>query len=141
MSLYQKKVSVGAFAKKGEDYKDGDIITIANEGKEIDGQFGKQDVFLVKLPNGEEKNLSFNQTSINSLIDGYGPDSKNWIGKKAKIWLILMSVSGKMVRVTFVTHPDAQLDEESQTFVLPNKKSAPDPENTEVEVNPDEIPF
>ena len=119
---YTKRISVGAFFKKGEDIRDGDRITIANEGKPIEGQFGTQDVFMVKLTNGKEGNVSFNTTSINSLIDGYGEDSVNWIGKQAKVVAILQNVQGKMIRVYYFLHPEAELDEKSGEFVIPSKQ-------------------
>lgn len=159
MAIYRKQVSVGQFAKKGEDYKDRDIVTIANEGRQVEGTFGMQDVFLVKLPNGEEKNMTFNQTTINNLIDAYGEDSKLWIGKTAKVWLILQSVSGKMLKVTYLTHPQAEIVEDGAGFrwQIPGKQVAPvAPVNTpgaptfktpagidypEEDINPNDIPF
>ena len=69
--LYKKRISVGNFLKKGEDYKDGDIVEIANEGKQIEGQYGTQDVFLIKLADGKEGNASFNTTSINNMVDAF----------------------------------------------------------------------
>ena len=119
MSIYTKKVSVGQFARKGEDYKDGDIVTISNEGKQIEGKFGLQDVFMVKLVNGTEKNITFNQTTINALIDAYTSDSKNWVGKEARIWLILQNVQGKMTKVTYLTTAKADIDEDGN-FTIPN---------------------
>lgn len=130
MAKFQKKVSVGQFAKKGEDYKDGDIVTIANEGKQVEGQFGMQDVFMIKFVNGTEKNMSLNQTSINSLIDAYGDDSINWIGKPAKVWLILQNVQGKMTKVAYLSHPDADIDQDGNFSIA--GKTGP---------NPDDIPF
>lgn len=117
MAHYTKKVSVGAFAKKGVDVKNGDTVTIANEGKKVQGQFGEQDVFLIKLSNGEEKNVNVNQTSINGLIDAYGEDSTHWIGKNVKVWLIKSNVAGKFVDVLYIAHPDADLTQDG--FVLP----------------------
>lgn len=111
MSKFYKKVSVGAFAKKKVDINNNDIITIANEGKKLDGQFGEQDVFLVKLINGEEKNINVNQTSLNGLIDAFGDDSLHWIGKQVKVWLIKQNVAGKFVDVLYISHPDADLTE------------------------------
>lgn len=128
--LYEKKLSAGPFAKKGEDYKDGDILTIANEGKKVQGQFGEQDVFLVKLPSGDEKNISVNQTSINGFIDAFGKDSKNWIGREIKVHLINQNVSGKFIKVTYLAHPEAILTENG--FVMPNEK---------VEKSSDEVEF
>lgn len=119
MAIYNKKVSVGQFAKKGEDYKDGDILVVANEGKQIEGKFGSQDVFLVKLPKGEEKNITFNQTTINNMIDAFTKDSTKWVGKEVKVWLILQNVQGKMVKVTYLSHPEADIDEDGN-FTLPS---------------------
>jgi len=128
--IYKKKISIGAFLKKGEDYKDNDIITIANEGKPIEGQFGIQDVFLIKLSDGREGNVSFNQTSLNTLIDGYGEDSKNWIGKKAKVMAILSNVQGKMIKVYYFLHPNTELDEKTGQFTIPGQV----PEGKEEEI-------
>ena len=118
MSIYKKRISVGQFLKKGEDYKDGDIVTVANEGKEVESKFGSQDVFLVKLNDGREGNVSFNTTTINHMIDVFGDDSKNWIGKDVKVWAIRSNVQGKMINVYYFSHPDAILSDSGE-FVLP----------------------
>lgn len=116
---YEKKVTVGAFLKKGEDFKEHDILEVANEGKPVPGKFGTQNVFLVKLPDGRDGNVAFNQTTINNLIDGYGADSINWIGKKVKVWKILSNVQGKMTNVYYFMHPDTILEESSGSFIIP----------------------
>ena len=64
MAIYKKRISLGNFLRKGEDYKENDLVEIANEGKQIEGKFGPQDIFLVKLANGIEGNIPFNSTSI-----------------------------------------------------------------------------
>ena len=112
---YTKKVSVGAFAKKGVDIKNGDIVTIANEGKQIEGIYGTQNVFLIKLKNGEEKNISVNQTSLNALIDSFGEDALKWIGKEVKVWIIKQNVSGKFLDVLYIAAPEAELGENGFT--------------------------
>lgn len=134
MSEYQKRISVGAFAKKGIDYKDGDKVVVLNEGKQVVGQFGEQDVFLVRLPNGEEKNMTFNQTSINGLIDAYGKDSKEWINKEVRVHLVNQNVAGKFLKVTYISHPEAELTENG--FVLDNALKSGD-----AEADADSIPF
>src|SRR3990167_892393 len=105
----EKKVSVGAFAKVLEDFKDQDLLEITDAGKEVEGKFGMQMVFKVKLPNGEEKNLSFNQTTINILIDKLGEESDVWVGKKVKVWAIRQAVQGKLTTVVYLTPPDSML--------------------------------
>jgi len=121
MSIYKKRESVGQFLKKGVDFKENDIIEIASEGKQIEGQYGTQDVFMIKLSDGIEGNVSFNQTTINNLIDGYGENSVNWIGKKVKVWAILSNVQGKMIKVYYFLHPNTELNEETGQFIIPGK--------------------
>lgn len=117
MSIYQKRVGVGSFLKKGSDFKDGDLLEIANEGKDSEGEYGTQHLFLVKA-NGKEGNVSFNQTTINGLIDAYGADSLKWIGKQVKATKIKQNVAGKFVDVWYFSHPEAELTETG--FVMPN---------------------
>lgn len=112
MAKYTKKVSTGAWLKKGEDIKDGDIITIASEGKEVEGQYGPQEIFLAKTKDGKEGNIGMNQTSINNLIDAYGDDSISWIGKDVKVWLFKDFKDGKMVYKMILSHPDAEMTED-----------------------------
>jgi hypothetical protein len=112
MTIYVKKVSVGSFLKKGEDIKDGDSVEIMNEGTKVPGEYGMQDIFIVKTADGKEGNVGFNQTSINNIIDGYGADSKNWVGQKAKAWFIRQMVKGKMTQVLYFSHPDAEFTDD-----------------------------
>ena len=120
--IYTKKLSVsGEYAKKGVDYNHGDILMILNEGQKVTGNFGEQDVFRVKTKNGE-KNLTFNQTSLNNIIDAFGPDAKNWVHKEVKVWLILQSVSGEMKRVTYLTAADWILDESDDNIRFISQK-------------------
>lgn len=137
--IYHKQVSVGAFLKKGEDIKDGDIVVIASEGKQVEGQYGIQDIFLIKLKDGKEGNISLNATSLNCLIDAYGEDSKNWIGKSAKVWAILSNVQGKMTKVYYFTHPEATIDD-SGTFSIPNQQT-PNEQNLDDEIKTEDLPF
>lgn len=47
-----------------------------------DGSVKMQDVCKVKFEGVEEElNLSLNRANLNALVDAYGEDSKNWIGK------------------------------------------------------------
>ncbi len=114
--IYKKVVSMGSFLKKGVDFKEGDLVTIANEGKQVEGQFGSQDIFLIKTEDGKEGNVSFNSTTINGLIDGFGEDATQWIGKKVKAWKVKQNVAGKFLDVWYFSHPDAELTENG--FVL-----------------------
>lgn len=123
-----KKVSVGGeFAKKGTDVLDGDLIKINNEGDLVEGEYGEQLVLKVQTRNGE-KNASLNQTSQNNLIDAFGDETSNWVGKEIKVHLIKAMVSGKMREVMYLAHPEWEMDDEG--------KFAPKPG-----INPEDIPF
>ena len=130
--LYQKKISIGNFLKKGEDYKADDVVEIASEGKPVEGDYGTRQVFLIKLSDGREGNVNFNQTTINNFVDSYGNDSVKWIGKKAKVWAVLSNVQGKMIKVYYFLHPDTVLDEASGEFVIPSRLSQDEKVNAEL---------
>lgn len=119
MTIHIKKVSVGAFLKKGQDIKDEDIITIASECREQEGQFGVQQVILVKTKDGKEGNIGINQTSINNLIDVYGENDINWIGKEVKVWLLKDFKDGKMILKMYLSHPEAEMTEKG--FTIPEE--------------------
>jgi hypothetical protein len=124
MTKYTKTIRTGKFAEKGKDYKDKDLITILNEGAKLEGTFGVQDIFKVRVVHGDELSFRFNKTSINNMIDAYGDDSKDWVNKEVRVWLILQNVQGKMVKVPYVSHPDADIDDDGN-FVLPEGTGTP----------------
>lgn len=131
---YEKKANLGEFAKKGVDFKSGDTLVVASEGKKVEGQWGMQDIFLVKLQSGEEKNISFNQTTINGLIDAYGKESNEWIGKDVKAHIIKQNVSGKFIDVAYFSHPNAELTEDG--FIMPGQQGEGEFDKEEIDIAP-----
>lgn len=129
--IYQKRVNVGEFLKKNEDYKEGDILTIANEGQQIPSQQytdkkgnpKMQDIFMVRTSSGKEGSVNFNGNTIGNLIDSYGSDSINWIGKKVKIMVIWKDIKGKNTRVFYFFHPDTVFDNATGEFIAPKNNS------------------
>ena len=103
----------GEYAKVGQDLKDGMYIRIVDEGQVVTGDFGDRHVFKVVTLNGE-KNLSFNQTSMNNLIEEFGDDTVTWVGKEAKVWLITQSVSGQMKKVCYLTATNWEMVEDAK---------------------------
>ena len=106
-----KRISVGAFAKRGFDYQDGDVVKILNDGVVEEGKFGEQHLFKMGFLTGE-KNLGINQTSLNKLIDVFGDDTASWVGKDVKLWVVKQNVAGRFTDVTYVTAPNQQLGDE-----------------------------
>ena len=115
-----KKISIqGNYAKKGEDIKDGDIITILDGGTVVQGQFGEQKTFLVKVVSGEDMLLSLNQTSENNLIDVFGDESENWVNKQVKAFVMPQMVKGKRSLVLYLADPSWDWDEDGD--LVPKK--------------------
>ncbi len=109
---FQKKENMGVpFAKKGVDIQEGDIITLNSEGKIVEGQFGAQNIFEIKNVDGVELALSINQTSINALVDAFGEDSANWVGKKVRVHSIRQNVAGKFIPVYYVAPEGYEMGE------------------------------
>ena len=121
----EKKVSVaGEFVDKTKDIKDGDMVTIENAGAVITGQYGNQNVFKVGLPNGEVKNLAFNQTSMNNLIDAYGEDTEEWVNKEVRLFVIKAAVSGKMTRIVYLADPSWAMSEGDDGSIIFSPETA-----------------
>ena len=107
--IIKKSAKVGNFAIKKQDYNDGDVFTILDGGKEVEGKFGPQNVFKVKLKKGEFA-MPFNATSCENLSVDYGEDTEDWAGKDAKVNFVKMLVAGSMQTVSLLTHPDKTLE-------------------------------
>lgn len=104
-----KKTAEGRFAKLGEDFKDNDILLITGDSIEQEGEFGTQVLFPVKTIKGDEKNLSFNATSRNRLIDIYGDESEKWVGKEVQVHVVKQNVGGKMKDVVYLCAPGQEM--------------------------------
>ena len=125
MAKYEKRESSGAFLKKGVDFKDGDLVEVKSEGKKVQGKFGEQDIFIIKTEKGTEGNVAFNQTTINNMIDAFGGESEEWVGKEVKVHGIMSNVQGKMTKVYYFAHPDAVIDEGGE-FIIPKGEADDD---------------
>jgi len=118
-------------ARPNIDIFDGDIIKILDEGKWINfrfrGQERKRLVFKIQTKMMKEKLLPLNQISINNLIDAYGDETKNWIGKEVRVWIFKTQVGGNFRDVVYLTHPDWIF--ENGRFSPPNEKEKPKSKN------------
>jgi hypothetical protein len=52
------------------------------------------------------------------MIDAFGGESEDWVGKSVKVHGIMSNVQGKMTKVYYFAHPDAVINEEGD-FVIP----------------------
>jgi hypothetical protein len=110
MKMTKKTSVLGAWAKKepyeyeghgyDADIKDGDVVEILDDGTVTQGEYGEQTVFSIKTRNGE-KNVALNQRSINVLVDTFGDDSMQWVGKQVRVLLQKAVVAGKKTIIAY----------------------------------------
>lgn len=94
------KLSKGNEYLKADNVKQGQIVQFTNAGEiEVstqyryknqdgtEGDFVRSLVFRVKYE-GEDKKLKISAASKSSLIEAFGDDTENWVGKKASIMVI-----------------------------------------------------
>ena len=112
-----KKAS-GKWIKPGVDLGDQATVTILNEGIVQDGEYGPQTVFDVRTIKNAEFIISFNQSSLNNLIDAFGDDTKEWIGKVVKAWVVKQMIGGNMKNVAYFAPPDWTMDDNGKFHPL-----------------------
>lgn len=87
------------------DVKTGDVVEILDEGvfrPSNETPFGRP-AFQVKvrIPSGEEKIWTMNKTTRDRLIQAWGDETKNWIGRRVRVELVNMNVRGTFRTVIF----------------------------------------
>ncbi|MBA7553910.1 hypothetical protein ES705_46514 [subsurface metagenome] len=93
---------------KAEDCKGGEVCKILDEGEitELTNPEGKVKTvmnFQIKIGD-QEKTFTPNKTNGNVLVEAFGEETGNWIGKEFKIALAKVSVFGK-VKNSIVVEP------------------------------------
>ena len=115
---------------KVSDLVPSDDIQFTNEGELVEKDFSKgQDGSDVKTVlemqvslNGEEpKSLTVNNTTINILKKAWGPDSANWINKKAKVSVVQTLAFGELKDINVLI----PIEEEAPTTQSPPPAAQP----------------
>lgn len=108
---YARKESYEWEGKKFEaDIKNGDMVKILSGGTKVEGQFGEQFVIQIETKNGV-KNFTLNPTTKDILIDEFGTETKQWIGKNPIVLTKKDTINGKKVVIAYLTTKDYQIDE------------------------------
>ncbi len=102
------KYTESDFAKAGKDIITGDKITFLDGGTPDTGQYGERLAFTIKIPNGDQKKLTPNKTSLRELASVWNkgeddPDTDTWVGKVAEVHITKQSVQGKLTDVIYLT--------------------------------------
>ena len=99
------------FVKADVNVKHGDTLELLTEGywDKMTGADGKTKEVLkfdAKLPNGEVKIYSMNNSTIDNMTAAYGKNSKNWMNKPLKVWIEMEMSFGKRKPVLRLTPID-----------------------------------
>ncbi len=100
---------------KSDSVKDGDTVKFLNAGEWVESRTykyedgnPKKDFILQVKYNGAEYALRVNSTNRKALTAAYGDETEAWIGFGAKISVVNVMVSGKMMKSIFLT-PDKEI--------------------------------
>ena len=155
MAHYQKSVSVSGEWIKGKDIVSGTKAKLTAETNPMPSQFTNkdgsvkmQDASKIKVQGSTgEMNISINRASINALVDAFGEDSKQWIGKILTLITEKVSVGGQRKTALYLVPEGFEVGEDEGGYVVikrvGEKVQADEPpaEIYEEEIKADQIPF
>lgn len=114
--LIQKSSGSTWFDKK--TLQDGDILKLATEATDIEGQNGMQLVAkaIIKGRDDKPKNIAINNPSRNALIDAFGQDTADWVDKHLTIKVKETLVGGKPGIALYLIPEGFKLDVDENGF-------------------------
>ena len=155
MAKYSKNTFLGGAWVKGKDIISGTRCKLVSEANPQPSQFedkeGKpkvQDVAKIRFEDKSDPlNISLNRATINGLVDAFGEDSKDWIGRTLTVVTEKVLVAGKRVTAVYLLPEgyEAQEDENGYMVIVNPKKESivadPEIESVNTELAAEEIPF
>lgn len=150
---YTKSQGVGGAWIKGSEVVSGTKCKLTTETlpstSSYEGKVINNNVSKIRFQ-GEKtdaKNVNVNRPSINALIEAFGEDSKDWIGKLLTAQTEKMIVGGKRVTALYLIPEGYELKEDDGGYIVITKigGQASVPLNgvdyPAEEIDPDDIPF
>lgn len=120
MKMNKKSSVLGIWAKKepyeyeGKQYEPdlmvGDRVKLLDAGQVVPGEYGEQTIFSIMTRNGE-RNIALNQSSINVLVDEFGDESADWVGREVRVLMKKDVVAGKRVIIAYLVAEGWYLDD------------------------------
>lgn len=123
-----------------------EVVKQDSKYKDKEGNTKTENVGKIRLQGADSSvNIRVNWSSIYALIDAFGKDSKEWIGKILTIKTLDAMVGDTMRTIVYLIPEGFELKKNSDKKMVIVKsgdatpvEEAPDPVD---EVNPDDIPF
>lgn len=146
MAKVTKSSGSGGMWLKKDELKNGDIMKLVSEAKDEEGQNGTQLVAKcrIKGQEGDAMNVAINKPSKNALIDAFGDDTKEWVGKLLTIQVEKGVFAGRRGIAMYLVPEGFELTEDEGGYLVILKIGGTTEKNTvadDVEIDPDDIPF
>ncbi len=153
MASYKKSSGVSGAWVKAKDIVSGVKCKLVSEtepsesvweGKTIKNNSAK---IRFQGQDGEAMNVNVNRPSINGLVDAFGEDSKEWIGKILTAHTEKMLVGGKRVTALYLIPEGYEIGEDDGGYLVITKigaKETSDPIKDDYpteDIDPDLVPF
>lgn len=152
---YTKSSTVSGAWVKGSEVVSGTKCKLVAETvpseSTYEGKIIKNNVSKIRFQGeeGEAKNVNVNRPSINALIDAYGEDSKDWIGKLLTAQTEKMLVGGKRVTALYLIPEGFEMKEDENGYIVISRigeKISSGAYTTSNgypsdDINPEDIPF
>ncbi len=124
MADYSKVTRSGAWTKAAE-LKEGQGAKIVDECQPIESQFlddkgnkKTQDVCKVRYDGvADPLNTNLNRATIKGLVEAFGKDSTQWIGKPLTVHTEKVAVAGKRVTALYLVPEGFEVGEDDEGYV------------------------
>lgn len=119
---YKKKTGGGGAWVDKASLKSGQKAKIVSETEPQEGQWGTQDVCKVRFQGQDDSvNVNLNQATINALVEAFGEDSKEWIGKTLTVQVENSVISGKRVKILYLIPEGFEVGEDAGGYLVIKK--------------------
>lgn len=141
---YTKSVIVSGSWIKGSDVTSGTRAKLVSETVKRESQFKNddgtpkiQDVAKIQFEGGEVTNIALNRATIDGLVDAFGTESKDWVGKMLTAQTEKMIVGGKRVTALYLVPDGAEVAEDENGYMIIRRTDS----TPNKVISPEEIPF
>src|SRR3990167_8609668 len=129
--------------------RSGDLAKLVTEAKEVEREYeGEKSIQLVakiKIKGQEgEKNVAINMPTKSGLIDAFGDDTKDWLGKTLAVEVESGRFGGKKGIALYLIPEGFELgDDNGYVVIVKRGKKTPEQKVSEHEreIAPEDIPF
>jgi hypothetical protein len=124
---YDKQQNVSGTWAKASEIASGTRVKLTTpcvpSESTYEGKVIKQNIAKARFEGDkEDKNVNVNRPSINGLIDAFGPESEDWVGKILTVHTEKMIVGGKRVTAMYFIPEGYEVGEDNGGYLVVTRK-------------------